>query len=186
MLDSRVDQLVRQGQAAIQVGNNTLAREYLQAAVDLDPNNVTALLWLAGVQSDDPVRAGATLERVLELDPGNVRAQQGLTYIQEQLSTRREASGATVYSQPSSPAIPQPLAPTTQERTVKPLSIEQELRASLRVDTAARPASTDPAARGARRVVIFSGGDDSLFRILILLLLLSLVAGTILLVFLLL
>lgn len=177
MLDSRVDQLLRQGQAAAQVGNNTLAREYLQAAVDLDPNNVTVLLWLAGVQADDPVRAGATLERVLELDPSNVRAQQGLAQIQEQLSTRRE---------PAPLAVPQPLATTAPERGVKPLSIEQELRASLRADPAARPsanarvfgASTE-GGRGARRVAIFSGGDDSVFRILIILLLLSLLLGAV-------
>jgi tetratricopeptide (TPR) repeat protein len=180
MQNSRVDQLIRQGQAAAQVGNNDLAREYLQAAVDLDPTNVTALLWLSGVLPD-PMKAGATLERVLELDPGNVRAQAGLAHLQQQLSQRATAL-ATSYVEPPAPAAFQPPATTpTQERAVRPLSIEQELRASLRPDPVSRGGTRgltpDRETVSARRVVVFSGGSDMAFRVLVILLLISLAAG---------
>ena len=182
MQNSRVDQLIRQGQAAAQVGNNDLAREYLQAAVDLDPTNVTALLWLSGVLSD-PMKAGVTLERVLELDPGNARAQAGLAHLQQQLSHPASAP-APAYVEPPAPAAFQPPAttttPATQERAVRPLSIEQELRASLRPDPVsrggARGLATDREIVSARRVV-FSGGGDMAFRVLVILLLISLAAG---------
>ncbi|HEX8683650.1 MAG TPA: hypothetical protein VF707_15125 [Ardenticatenaceae bacterium] len=183
MQNSRVDQLIRQGQAAAQVGNNDLAREYLQAAVDLDPTNVTALLWLSGVLSD-PMKAGATLERVLELDPANARAQAGLAHLQQQLS-QRAAAPAPAYVEPPAPAAFQPpattITPTTQERAVRPLSIEQELRASLRPDPVSRGGTRgltpDRETVSARRVVVFSGGSDMAFRVLVILLLISLAAG---------
>ncbi len=181
MQNSRVDQLIRQGQAAAQVGNNDLAREYLQAAVDLDPTNITALLWLSGVLSD-PMKAGATLERVLELDPGNARAQAGLAHLQQQLS-QRAATPAPAYVEPAPAAFQPPTTTTTtptQERAVRPLSIEQELRASLRPDPVARGGTRgltpDRELVSARRVV-FSGGSDMAFRVLVILLLISLAAG---------
>jgi tetratricopeptide (TPR) repeat protein len=70
-------ELMRRGQAAARVGRRAEAREYLRAAVGLDPGNVEAWLDLAGVE-DDPARKRACFLSALEADPGNEEARLGL------------------------------------------------------------------------------------------------------------
>lgn len=127
-MDERVAQLIRQGQAAAQSGNNTMARNYLQAAVDLEPDNATGWLWLAGVL-DSPTDAKYALERVLQLEPSNMRARQGLEQLNAMLGTTTPAPTPPLYEDARPVRGTGPLAGGTG-----PLSIEQELRASLRSD----------------------------------------------------
>ena len=59
------------------------ARQLLREALDLDPNNEHALLWMAGV-STYPTDSIRYLRRVLELNPNNERAKQGLRQYEAQ------------------------------------------------------------------------------------------------------
>jgi tetratricopeptide (TPR) repeat protein len=83
MSDSlQATELMRRGQAAARVGRRDQAREFLRAAVALDPGNVEAWLDLAGVE-DDSARKRACFESVLEVDPGNEEARLGLDMLEQ-------------------------------------------------------------------------------------------------------
>lgn len=158
VIRERAQTFVEQGQAAAKAGQRELARRYLQAAVDIDAENVEAWLWLAGVQ-DDPAAIQASLERVLELEPDNKRAQQGLAWAEQQLASQ-----------------PEPESPEAQEEPAyesKPPSIEQTLRAQLRQssqsdDTAGAEASHTAVSAvsdsGERSVTGLLTSEDLLFR----------------------
>jgi tetratricopeptide (TPR) repeat protein len=120
-MDDRVARLIEQGQAAAQRGNSELARNYLQAAVDLEPNNATAWLWFAGVLEDLEDQKYA-LEQVLTLDPDNERAEGGLRYVNELLAQQPQRE----------PSISFDKEPPMMASESDSLSIDQQLRASLR------------------------------------------------------
>lgn len=139
-MDERIAQLIRQGQTAAQQGNNEMARGYLEAAVELDPDNVIAWLWLAGVQ-DEPARARQALQHVLELDPDNARARQGLAQLEAQgvgaapPEDEVREGGAYVFDEGAAFADDEEddvLADLSGDTST--MSIEQELRAALRRD----------------------------------------------------
>lgn len=170
VIQERIRNLISQGQAAAQAGQRELARRYLQAAIDLDPNNVDAWLWLAGVQ-DDPMETKQCLERVLELDPGNVQAQRGLQWVEAQLAERQQQAPA-----------PEPETPSRAR------AIHQELRAHLRTPVTEVEEEEAPAAlagettsAGSSRFQFLSG-EDILYRSLTLALTGLLVLGIVLLV----
>lgn len=164
-LRERAETLIRQGQAAAHAGQQELARRYLQAAVDINPDNPTAWLWLAGVQP--PEEARASLLKVLELDPDNLRAKAGLAWVEQQLAAapppapnlREKPDAPTVSTSetitplnaPSSSTSEPAGTPSIGESANRTLSAEQALRAHLREtypDTAT-PAATsgeEPAA----------------------------------------
>lgn len=123
-MNDYVTQLIQQGQRAAQSGDNERARSYLQAAVDIEGDNAVAWLWLAGVS--EPAEAIKALERVVELDPTNNRARQGLAQLQAQ----------RLQAPPASPIEPEEAPPPRRGTSTLggsgSLSIEQELRASLR------------------------------------------------------
>src|SRR5262245_8599662 len=60
----RVLELLREGIAAAKQGNRVTARELLEDAVALDPENELAWLWLSGL-ADSYEEAAAHLHRVL-------------------------------------------------------------------------------------------------------------------------
>ena len=120
-MDERVARLIEQGHAAAQRGNNEQARNYLQAAVDLEPNNATAWLWFAGVLEDLEDQKYA-LEQVLALDPDNIRAEQGLEYVEEQLALQPQRE----------PSISFDKEPPMGEG--ESFTVDQQLRASLRAE----------------------------------------------------
>lgn len=62
------------------------ARQLLREALDIDPNNEHALLWMAGI-STYPTDSIRHLRRVLEINPNNERAKQGLAQYQAQHGT---------------------------------------------------------------------------------------------------
>ena len=70
------------GVEAAQRKDRTEARRLLEAVLELDPKNVSALLWLAQVATD-PVEALARLKRVVEIDPANVKAREGLAHFEK-------------------------------------------------------------------------------------------------------
>jgi hypothetical protein len=127
-MDERVATLIRQGQSAAQDGNLEMARNYLQAAVDLDRTNPTAWLWLAGVL-EEPSQVRNALEQVLMLDPGNERAEQGLAHLNSQYPPM-----APVIEEPMIPdPIPARAAGTGMlgNTASGTMTIDQELRSQL-------------------------------------------------------
>ncbi len=127
-MDDRVATLIRQGQSAAQDGNLEMARNYLQAAVDLDRTNPMAWLWLAGVL-EEPNQVRNALEQVLMLDPGNVRAEQGLNQLNQQYPP-----APVVESEPDRDDAPILRAAGTGmlgDTTAGTMTIEQELRSQL-------------------------------------------------------
>lgn len=74
-----VPSLLRQGLLAGRAGNYSEARPWFRAALDVDPDNITALLWLAWLA---PTRHESLvlLSRVLELDPKNERAHAAIRW----------------------------------------------------------------------------------------------------------
>jgi len=75
--------LVASGRALAKVGHKQWAYRLLARATELEPLNVEAWLWRAGV-TDDMAETTTCLQRVLELEPGNARAQAGLQWAQSQ------------------------------------------------------------------------------------------------------
>jgi hypothetical protein len=75
-------ELVQRGRAAARVGRLDEARDYLQRAVQLAPDNVEAWLALAAVQHDSAEKI-VCFETILGLDPDNVEAKLGLEMLQE-------------------------------------------------------------------------------------------------------
>jgi twitching motility two-component system response regulator PilG len=68
---------LRDGIAAAKAGDKALTRRLLQEAVQQQPDNEAAWLWLAGV-GESPQNCLASLERVLTINPHNQRALAGI------------------------------------------------------------------------------------------------------------
>jgi hypothetical protein len=84
--------LLRRGLLAERAGDHAEARHWFQAALDTDPDNITALLWSAWMASTGQ-ESLALLSRVLELDPENKRARAGIRWARRRFSIS-EASSA--------------------------------------------------------------------------------------------
>ncbi|MBN1221479.1 MAG: L,D-transpeptidase family protein [Anaerolineae bacterium] len=105
------------GIEAVRAGQKNIARVHLNAVLQLDPNNVPALLWLAYV-SLSPQESIGYLKRALELDPTNERARSGLRWAETRLNQ------ASVETSPT----PAPVTLETQETVVasQPISAESQ------------------------------------------------------------
>lgn len=72
-----VDNLLKEGAAAVKAGQSARARTLLQRVLRQRPSDASAWLWLSGaVETDDERRE--CLEKVLEIDPDNPHAKKGL------------------------------------------------------------------------------------------------------------
>jgi len=163
----RVQELLARGREAARNERRDEARQYLQAAVDIDPENAEAWLWLAGVM-DDPYEAKYCLERVLEIDPLNERARRGLAWVEQQIA-EMEAEAA----------------PPEEEAGFS--SIEAQLRAQLRTDDDARTGAgllTDSALETSTGFNLreFFASPDAPYRIVTLVLLGFLALGLVLMI----
>lgn len=78
------DELLKQGQEALKAGDRLKARQLLQSAVQQDPQNETAWLWLAGSVKNDFERV-ICLEKVLAINPNNAGARKALDRIKAAL-----------------------------------------------------------------------------------------------------
>ena len=74
--------LLKQGIAATKAGQAKDARQHLVDAVELDPDNENAWLWLSGVV-DSTTERQHCLEQVLRLNPDNTYARAGLASLQK-------------------------------------------------------------------------------------------------------
>lgn len=75
MAQAKVPELLKQGINAKKKGDVATARLLFSRALQLDPENENAWLWLASV-AESSVQAEAMLERVLSINPFNLKAQQ--------------------------------------------------------------------------------------------------------------
>ncbi|MBN2304878.1 MAG: tetratricopeptide repeat protein [Anaerolineae bacterium] len=95
MAQEQARQLLQQGIAAAQAGQNEAARQVLQQVVRLDPQNEMAWLWLSSVARDNKERLFC-LKQLLAVNPQNEHAIKGL----QRLGVEPEAR---VSNAPSSP-----------------------------------------------------------------------------------
>src|SRR5262245_51233660 len=89
------------GIMAARGGDRPGARDALERALEIDPQDEEAWLWLSAVQ-DDPRRALGCLERVLAINPQNERAVAGTAALRARLPTSAPAPP------PAPPAAPAP------------------------------------------------------------------------------
>jgi predicted hydrocarbon binding protein len=98
-----VDELLAKGKMAATSGQKDLAREYLGRAVQLDPRNEDAWLWLSGVSNNLPMMK-TCLERVLALNPRNTQALEGMNWVRQremQVAAARAAAPSAVAVAPA-------------------------------------------------------------------------------------
>lgn len=97
-----VQSLLRHGMSAGRAGDRAEARRRFQVVLDTDPDNTSALLWLAWLAPTK--RESLTLfSRVLELDPKNERARAGIRWARRRPSDSLDAPGS------GSPSAPTPV-----------------------------------------------------------------------------
>ncbi len=92
-LTNSVRLLLRHGLLAGRTGDYAEARLWFRAALDVDPDNITALLWLAWLApaQDESL---VLLSRVLELDPKNERARAAIRWARCRPSISQDSPGA--------------------------------------------------------------------------------------------
>ncbi len=103
----KANQLLRQGIAAVRSGERESAHDLLGRAVECDPDNPSAWLWLSGVVDDLDERE-LCLENVLALDPQNAAAHKGLAQVRQEKAQRQQQQPA-----PESPWMARASAPVT-------------------------------------------------------------------------
>lgn len=80
-IQQQVAELLRRGMAEARYGNRAAAAALLRRAVQLDPQNEPAWLWLGGVAAE-PNEAAFALRAALELNPANAAARRGLSELE--------------------------------------------------------------------------------------------------------
>lgn len=98
--------LLTQGIGAYKAGNLEQAKVFFAQAIQQDPMNAKAWLWMSGVVEEDQRKS--CLQRVLALEPGNQAARHGLAL----LSVRSE--------EPTAPPAPEPPSEPVEEAAQEP------------------------------------------------------------------
>lgn len=110
-----MNELTQRGIAALKAGDREAARRWLSAAVQQNPSDVQAWMWLSGAVERDKERYDC-LRQVLRLDPANQNAARGLAQILERSPHLRKppqksqpqttaADGEVVYAPPVEMAV---------------------------------------------------------------------------------
>lgn len=81
-------ELLTKGKLAATSGQKDLAREALQRAIELEPDNEEAWLWLSGVANSLPMMKQA-LARVLAINPNNPQARDGMAWVEQREAQAR-------------------------------------------------------------------------------------------------
>lgn len=100
---SDIDNLLKEGIAALKAGQRVRARALLQEVVREQPDNVAAWLWLSGTVDTDNERREC-LERVLEVDPDNPHAKKGLERLGPRTARKLSAPMAVITEKPHPPS----------------------------------------------------------------------------------
>lgn len=92
--------LTSQGIAALKSGDRVAARRLLAAALQQNPNDTQAWLWLSGLVEKDQERVDC-LRQVLRIDPNHPAAGRGLAQLLKQNAPAAQTAGAVpVVSEP--------------------------------------------------------------------------------------
>jgi tetratricopeptide (TPR) repeat protein len=101
---TEAQRLLQRGIAAAQGGQRRVAAGLLTRAVQLDPQNERAWLWLSGVL-DNHDQVAFCLQTVLKLNPSNERALQGLRWIEQRKQTDVQPRPANNLPQPTDDTV---------------------------------------------------------------------------------
>lgn len=132
--------LTQQGIEAMRRGDKAAARQLLQQAIQQNPQDINAWLWLSGAVSTEQERLKC-LQQVIKIDPENAVAAKGIA----QLISR---GAVTVEMAPAKNPVPQsdPVGSFQASQTPSPSLIRQ--RSAPMVEP---PAEPQPVARQQRR-----------------------------------
>ncbi len=109
-------ELTQQGVAALKAGDKTRAYSLLAQALQHNPQNDQAWLWLSGAVTTDAERRYC-LERVTEITPEHTTARRGLNNLPAVPSVNPLPSASVSATKPSASAVPTtPPAPTRPTR----------------------------------------------------------------------
>lgn len=138
------EELTQQGIAALKGGDTARARELLLQAVEHDPQNQLALLWLAGT-GKDPLEQKRYLERVVAIDATSAtgrRAATGLQHLAAKLQDAPAAAPPTL-----SPSPPPAASSTSSESPTIPgmVTMQPPQDEPPQADPAPPPAPEEPA-----------------------------------------
>jgi len=125
MTSGSVKGLIDEGMRAARAGKRDEARQLLLKATELDENNETAWLWLAGVV-ETPEDRQTCLENVLTINPYNDKARRGL----EQMGIRLKPLAAPAPTPPEPPPAASAPAPASAPFT-SGVDDQDELPASV-------------------------------------------------------
>ncbi len=102
---TNTQELIAQAKQAVLDGNIELARQLAEQVLAGDPENIAAMLLLAGLS--EPQQSVIWLRKVLDQDPQNQTAREGMQWA----STRLRQSSATGWQKEALPVQPLPVAP---------------------------------------------------------------------------
>ncbi|MFP4436093.1 MAG: hypothetical protein ACLFVO_02510 [Chloroflexaceae bacterium] len=117
-----VELLTEQGIAALKAGDKRRATELLNEAVQIDPHNERAWLWLSGAVTDNAERRHC-LEWVLAINPENSAAQRGLAALPANTSASPHADIPTPVPAPA-PTPATSASPPAQDLPDTPMPSE--------------------------------------------------------------
>lgn len=137
-----MNELTQRGINALKANDRASARKLLAAALQQDPNDATAWLWLAAVMETPDQRIDC-LRQVLKIDPNNQAAIKGLAALGAPVSAAPAAEEQFVDLPPASSAPPPVPA---EPEAAAPLSSLDDLRAMAAASFANEPveAEVDP------------------------------------------
>jgi peptide/nickel transport system permease protein len=139
------DSYLDQGVAAVKAGDRGSARRFLCQALQADPGNEIAFLWLSAALGTPQARAFC-LQRVLEINPANQVARRGLEALHQPLpAPGSEVPSDAVYRQPVvHPPSPQPSWTLASQNLSAAVAVPD--RAEARTALAAEPQAVAPTA----------------------------------------
>lgn len=130
---NRVDALVKEGQAALLAGDSYVARQRFRQALDLAPENVDALLGMAGTVL--PYREKRDfLQRALELDAENADARASLRVVEQKIAAGEVLAPRGVVVREPLPGIEAVPAPEPEPDLPEPQAETETLHCYIHPD----------------------------------------------------
>jgi len=103
-----INTLIAQAKQAVLDGNAALARELAEQVLAADPENIAAMLLMAGLS--EPQQSVIWLRKVLDLDPQNQTAREGMLWA----STQLRQSSAVGWQKEPLPVETAPVVPAAE------------------------------------------------------------------------
>jgi hypothetical protein len=149
--DNTLRTLLALGIRAARVGRLKTARDYLAGVLDLDPDNIPALLWQAWL-TRDPYDSLSLLAHALEHEPGNERARAGIRWARKLVTVRTCPPRLRHAGRGGAGTGEQPAAPASRKVAEQP---EVRLRALTSASSQDRMQKATKAQRARRRIGLF-------------------------------